>query len=216
MWAHLSLRGWTLLPLVACPGSSWQSWSWSASKGSSCGPGAVVGLGPRVTCQRKEAGLSCCLCPLGTCMGFRDGPGFAFQNSKPDSLLKMEEEQKLEKSPLSGNIPGLISFRMDWLDLLAVEGTLKSLLQHHSSKASMLRHSAFFTVQLSHPYMTTGKTIGLTRQTFVGKAMSLLLNMLSRLVITFLPSSKRLLISCTDHVTQHALITWLITHVSRD
>ena len=89
---------------------------------------------------------------------------------------------------------GLISFRMDWLDLLAVQGTLKSLLQHHSSKASILRHSAFFTVQLSHPYITTGKTIALTRQTFVGKVMSLLFNMLSRLVITFLPRSKRLLI----------------------
>ena len=85
--------------------------------------------------------------------------------------------------------PGLISFRMDWLDLLAVQATLKSLLQHHSSKASILRCSAFFTVQLSHPYMTTGKTIALTRQTFVGKVMSLLLNMLSRLVITFLPRS---------------------------
>jgi len=84
---------------------------------------------------------------------------------------------------------------MDWLDLLAVQGTLKSLLQHHSSKASILRCSAFFTVQLSHPYMTTGKTIALTRRTFVGKVMSLLLNMLSRLVITFLPRSKRLLIS---------------------
>ena len=84
---------------------------------------------------------------------------------------------------------------MDWLDLLAVQGTLKSLLQHHSSKASIFRHSAFFTVQLSHPYMTTGKTIALTRWTFVGKAMSLLFNMLSRLVITFLPRSKRLLIS---------------------
>ena len=91
--------------------------------------------------------------------------------------------------------PGLISFRMDWLDLLAVQGTLKSLLQHHSSKASILRRSAFFTVQLSHPYMTTGKTIALTRRTFVGKVMSLLLNMLSRLVITFLPRSKHLLIS---------------------
>ena len=84
---------------------------------------------------------------------------------------------------------------MDWLDLLAVQGTLKSLLQHHRSKASILRHSAFFTVQLSHPYMTTGKTTALTRWTFVGKVMSLLLNMLSRLVITFLPSSKCLLIS---------------------
>ena len=92
-------------------------------------------------------------------------------------------------------IPGLISFRMDWLDLLAVRGTLKSLLQHHSSKASILQHSAFFTVQLSHPYITTGKTIVLTRGTFVGKVMSLLFNMLSRLVITFLPRSKRLLIS---------------------
>ena len=92
-------------------------------------------------------------------------------------------------------IPGLISFRMDWLDLLAVQGTLKNLLQHHSSKASILQRSAFFTVQLSYPYMTTGKTIALTRQTFVGKVMSLLLNMLSRLVITFLPRSKRLLIS---------------------
>ena len=89
----------------------------------------------------------------------------------------------------------LISFRMNWLDLLAIQGTLKSLLQHHSSKASILRHSAFFIVQLSHPYMTTGKTIALTRQTFVGKVMSLLLNMLSRLVITFLPRSKCLLIS---------------------
>ena len=90
---------------------------------------------------------------------------------------------------------GLISFRMDWLDLLAVQGTLKSLLQHHSSRASILRRSAFFTVQLSHPYVTTGKTIALTRRTFVHKVTSLLLNMLSRLVITFLPRSKRLLIS---------------------
>ena len=92
--------------------------------------------------------------------------------------------------------PGLISFRMDWLDLLPVQGTLKSLLQHHSSKPSILWRLAFFTVQLSHPYTTTGKTIALTRRTFVGKVMSLLLNMLSRLVITFLLRSKRLLISC--------------------
>ena len=90
---------------------------------------------------------------------------------------------------------GLISFRMDWLDLLAVQGTLKSLLQHHSSKASIIRCSAFFTLQLSHPYMTTRKIIALTRRSFVGKVMSLLLNMLPRLVITFLPRSKRLLIS---------------------
>ena len=90
--------------------------------------------------------------------------------------------------------PGLISVRSDWFDILAVQGTLKSLLQHHSSKASILRYSAFFTVQLSHPYMTTGKTIALTRRTFVDKVMSLLFNLLSRLVITFLPRSKRLLI----------------------
>ena len=99
----------------------------------------------------------------------------------------------------SNEHPGLISFRMDWLDLFAVQGTLKSLLQHCSSKASILQCSAFFTVQLSHPYMTTGKTIASTRRTFVGKVMSLLLNMLSRLVITFLPRSKRLLISWLLH-----------------
>ena len=95
----------------------------------------------------------------------------------------------------SSEYSGLISFRMDWLDLLAVPGTLQSLLQHHSSEASILWHSAFFIVQLSHPYMTNGKTIALTRQTFVGKLMSLLFNMLSRLVITLLPRSKHLLIS---------------------
>ena len=95
----------------------------------------------------------------------------------------------------SNEHPGLVSFRMDWLDLLAVQGTVKSLLQHHSSKASTLLCSAFFTVQLSHPYTTTGKTIALTRWTFVGKVMCLLLNMLSRLVITLLPRGKHLLIS---------------------
>ena len=94
----------------------------------------------------------------------------------------------------SNEHPALISFRMDWLDLLAVQGTLKSLLQNHSSKASIFQHSAFFTIQLSHPYMTTGKTIALTRWTFVGKVMSLLFSMLSRLVINFLPRSKHLLI----------------------
>ena len=98
--------------------------------------------------------------------------------------------------------PGLISFRMDWFDLLAVQGTLKSLLQHHSSKAPILLCSAFFTIQLSHPYMTTGKTIALTRWTFVNKVMSLLFNMLSRLVITFLPRSKHLLISWLNHHSQ--------------
>ena len=95
----------------------------------------------------------------------------------------------------SNEHPGLISFRMDWLDLLTAQGTLKSLLQHRSSKASILRHSALFIVQLSHPYMTTGKTIPLTRRTFIGKVMSLLFNMLSRLIITFLPRRKHLLIS---------------------
>ena len=95
----------------------------------------------------------------------------------------------------SNEHPGLISFRMDWLDLLAVQGALKSLLQHHSSKASIFRRSAFFTVQLSHPYMTTRKTIALTRRTFVGKVVSLFFSMLSRLVISFLPRSKRGIIS---------------------
>ena len=95
----------------------------------------------------------------------------------------------------SNEHPGLISFRMDWLDFLAVQGTLKSLLQHHSSKASIIWHAAFFIVQLSHPYMTTGKTIALTRWTFVGKVISLLFNMLSRLVITFLPRNMLRLIS---------------------
>ena len=95
----------------------------------------------------------------------------------------------------SNEHPGLVSFRMDWFNLLAIQGTLKSLLQHHSSKASILRCSAFFTVQLSHPYMTTGKTIALTSRTFFGKVMSLICNMLSRLVITFLLRSKRFLIS---------------------
>ena len=109
----------------------------------------------------------------------------------------------------SKEIPGLISFRMGWLDLLAVQGSFKSLLQHHSSKASILRCSAFFTVQLSHPYMTTGKTIVLTRRTFVGKVMSLLLNMLSRLVITFLPRSKCLLISWLQSPSAVMLEQWL-------
>ena len=103
----------------------------------------------------------------------------------------------------SSEHPGLISFRMNWLDLLAVQGTLKSLLQHHSSKSSILLRSAFFIVQLSHPYMTTGKTIALTRQTFVGKVMSLLFNMLSRLVITFLPRSKCLKSGLKFHGCSH-------------
>ena len=114
------------------------------------------------------------------------------------------------------DFPGLISSRMDWLDLLAVQSTLKSLLQHHSSKASVLQCSAFFIVQLSHPYMTTGKTIALTRQTFVGKVMSLLFNMLSRLVITFFPRSKRLLISWLQSPPAVILLLLLLlSHVSR-
>ena len=102
----------------------------------------------------------------------------------------------------SNEYPGLISFRIDWLDLLAVQGTLKSLFQHHSSKASILQCSAFFIVQLSHPYMTTGKIIALTRGTFVGKVMSLLFNILSRLVITFFPRSKHLYFHCCNHHLQ--------------
>ena len=101
----------------------------------------------------------------------------------------------------SSEYSGLISFRIDWLDLLAVQGTLKNLLQNHSSKASILQHSAFFMVQLSHPYMTTGKTIALIRQIFLDKVMSLLFNMLSRLVIAFLPRSKHLLISWTQSLS---------------
>ena len=123
------------------------------------------------------------------------------------SIRVFSNESALRSWSFSFNISpsnehlGLISFRMDWLDLLAVQGTLKSLLQHHSSKASILQHSAFFTVQLSHPYMTTGKTIALTRQTFVGKVRSLLFNMLSSLVITFLPGSKHLLFyGCSHHL----------------
>ena len=115
----------------------------------------------------------------------------------------------------SNEHPGPISFRMDWLYLLAVQGTLKSLLQQHSSKASILRFSAFFTVQLSHPYMTTGKTIALTRRTFAGKVTSLLFHMLSRLVITFLPRSKRLLMNCSTPglPVHHQLLEFTQTHV---
>ena len=113
--------------------------------------------------------------------------------SSSHQTAKLLEFQLQHQS--SNEHPGLISFRMDWLDPLAVQGTLRSLLQHHSSKASILLHSAFFIVQLSHPYLITGKTMALIRWTFVGKVMSLLFNILSRLVITFLPRSKRLLIS---------------------
>ena len=120
----------------------------------------------------------------------------AFRTPTAGSLQSWEKYWSFRFSiTLSSEYSGLISFRIYWFDLLAVQGTLKNLIQHHSSTASILWHSAFFIVQLSHPYMTTGKTIALTRRTFVGKVMSLLLNMLSRLVITFLPRSKHLLIS---------------------
>ena len=119
--------------------------------------------------------------------GFRKGRGTRVFSNESTLRMRWPKYWSFSVSIIpSKEIPGLSSFRMDWLDLLAVQGTLKSLLQHHNSKASILWCSAFFPVQLSHPYMTTGKTIALTRRTFVGKVMSLLLNMLSRLVITFL------------------------------
>ena len=137
--------------------------------------------------------ISSSVVPFSSCL-----QSFPASSYSPRSLLFTSGGQNwnfhFNISPSNG-YSGLISFRMDWLDLLVVQRTVKSLLQHHSSKASILRHSAFFIVQLSHPYMTTGKTIALTRQTSVGKVMSLLFDMLSRLVITFLPRSKRLLIS---------------------
>ena len=126
----------------------------------------------------------------------RNPPSIRVFSSESTLLMRWPKDWSFSFSIIpSKEHPGLISFRMDGLDLLAVQGTLKSLLRHHSSKASILQRSAFFTVQLSHPYMTTGKTIALTRWTLVGKVMSLLLNMLSRLVIAFLPRSKRILIS---------------------
>ena len=122
-------------------------------------------------------------------------PSFRVFSNESALCIKWPKYWSFSYISPSNEYPGLISFRMNWLDLLAAQGTLKSLLQHHSSKASILRHSAFFIVQLSHPYMTTRKTMALTRWTFVDKAMSLLFNMLSRLVITFLRRSKHLLIS---------------------
>ena len=147
----------------------------------------------RPSSPRCHPAISSLVVPFSSCR--QSLPASVFSN---ESTLRMRWPKYWSFSfsiiP-SKEIQGLISFRMDWLDLLAVQGTLKSLLQHHSSKASILQRSAFFTAQLSHPYMTTGKTIALTRWTFVGKVISLLLNMLSKLVITFLPRSKRLLIS---------------------
>ena len=138
--------------------------------------------------------ISSSVIPFSTCLQSFPASG-SFQMSQFFSSGGQSIGVSALASVLPMNTPGMISFRMDWLDLLAIQGTLKSLLQHHSSKASILQRSAFFTVQLSHPYMTTGKSIALTRQAFAGKVMSLLFNMLSRLVITFLPRSNRLLIS---------------------
>ena len=132
--------------------------------------------------------------PFSSCLQSFPASG-SFQMSQFFTIMWPKYWSFSFKSSPCNEHPGLISFRMDWLVLLAVQGTLKSLLQHHSSKASILWHSAFFRVQLSHPYMTTGKTIALTRRTFVGKVMSLLFNMLSMLVIAFLSRSKHLLIS---------------------
>ena len=144
--------------------------------------------------QWSHPTISSCVIPISSCLQF-----FPASGSLPMSQFFTSGGQSIGSFSFSirpsNEHPGLISFRMDWLDLLAVQGTLKSLLQYHSSKASILQHSAFFIVQLSHPYMTTGKTIALTRWAFVGKVMSLFFNMLSRLVIAFLPRSKHLWIS---------------------
>ena len=144
--------------------------------------------------RRCHPAISSSVVPFSSCpQSFPTSGSFPVSQLFSSGLEKGLEFQ-FHISP-SNEHPGLISFRMDWLDLHVVQGTLKSLLQYHSSKAPILRHSAFFIVQLSHPYMTTGKTIALTKWTFIGKVVSLLFNMLSRLVITFIPRSKRLLIS---------------------
>ena len=156
-------------------------------------PTPRVPLDSRPTSQWCHSAISSSVVPFSSCP--QSLPSSDFSN---ESTLHMRWSKYWSFSFSiihSKEIPGLITFKMDWLDLLAVQGTLKSLLQHHSSKASILRRSAFFRIQLSHPYMITGKTIALTRWTFVGKVMSLLFNMLSRLVKTFLSRSKRLLIS---------------------
>ena len=186
-WSFSSVRSLSRVRLFATP--------WIAAHQASL-PSPVPGVHSN-SCPSSRwchLAISCSVVPFSSCPQIPPSIR-VFSN---ESTLRMRWPKywsfSFSISP-SNEHPGLISFRMDWLDLLAVQGTLKSLLQHHSSKASILRHSAFFTVQLSHPYMTTGKTIALTRRTFVGKVMSMLLNMVSRLVITFLPRSKRLLIS---------------------
>ena len=166
---------------------------------------AIYGLQhARLPCPSPNPGACSNSCPLSQCNHLilchpllllpSIFPSIRVFSKESVLCIKWPKYWSFSISP-SNKYSGLISFRMDWLDLLAVQGTLKSLLQHHSSKASVLWCSAFFMVQLSHPYMTTGKTIALTRQTFVGKVMSLLFNMLSRLVIAFLPRSKHLLIA---------------------
>ena len=144
---------------------------------------------PCPLCRWCHPAISSSVIPFSSCLQSFPASGSLQMSQLFASALPKYWSFSFNISP-SNEHPGLISFRMDWLDLRVVQGTLKSLLQHHSSKASILRRSAFFTVQLSHPEMTTGKTTALTRQTFVAKVMSLLLNMLSRLVITFLPRSK--------------------------
>ena len=144
--------------------------------------------------QGSQPAISSSVIPFSSCLQSFPASG-SFQMSKLSASGGQSIGFSASTSVLPMNTQGWAPFRMDWLDLLAFQGTLKSLLQHHSSKASILRHSVFFMVQLSHPYMTTGKTIALTRRTFVGKEMSLLFNMLSMLVLTFLPRSKCLLIS---------------------
>ena len=149
---------------------------------------------PRPLSQWCHPAISSSVVPFSSCP--QPFPESGFFSNEPTLYMRWPKYWSLSFSISPSNEhPGLMSFRMDWLDLLAVQGTLKSFLQHHSSKASILRHSAFLTIQLSHLYMTTGKTIALARRTFVGKVMSLLFNMLSRLVIVFLPRSKCLLIS---------------------
>ena len=155
-------------------------------------PSPAPGVHPdsRPSSQRCHPAISSSVVPFSSC------PSIRVFSSESTLHMRWPKYWSFSFSIIaSKEIPGLISFKMDWLDLLAIQGILRSLLQYHSSKASILRHSAFFTVQLSHLYMTTGKTIALTRRTFLGKVMAPLLNMLSRLVITFLPRSKRLLIS---------------------
>ena len=156
-------------------------------------PTPRVHSGSRPSSQWCHPAISSSVVPFSSCPQYLPASGFY-----PISQLFASGGQSIGVSASTSVLPmnpGLISFRMDWLDLLEVQGTLKSLIQQHASKASILWHSAFFIVQLSHPYMTTGKTIALIRQTFVGKVMSLLFNMLSTFVITFLLRSKHLLIS---------------------